>query len=110
MTESSALNPYTQLIQKKCGEICIMLLEKNTAYGNSIFEPLKVFSKSDTLEQIRVRIDDKLSRLMRGKKYKNEDTVLDLVGYLVLYLVQEEYEKSKKSVNVRTLDNYAENL
>lgn len=39
-----------------------MLLAKNAAYGNSALEPVRIFSKADPTEQIRVRIDDKLSR------------------------------------------------
>lgn len=66
-----------------CEEIKAFLIEKNEAYGNSISDPIRVFSKADTLEQINVRIDDKLSRIMRGKEYGQEDTELDLIGYLV---------------------------
>ena len=40
------------------------------------------------MEQIRVRIDDKLSRLARGQA-AGEDVVLDLIGYLVLLRVAE---------------------
>jgi hypothetical protein len=69
-----------------CEEIKNMLIEKNEAYGNSAAEPVRVFSKSDNLEQIRVRIDDKLSRIAKsGEDFDDEDTVLDLIGYLVLY-------------------------
>lgn len=60
------------------------LLAKNEAYGNSALEPVRVFSTSDRVEQLRVRIDDKLSRLKSSLNDDNEDTVLDLMGYLVL--------------------------
>lgn len=36
------------------------------------------------VEQINVRIDDKLSRLARGNEYPGDDTELDLIGYLIL--------------------------
>ena len=36
-----------------------------------------------------MRIDDKLSRLARGTDYADEDTVLDLIGYLVLLRIAE---------------------
>lgn len=62
------------------------LLEKNASYGNSALEPLRIFSKADPAEQIRIRIDDKLSRLARGAEI-GEDTILDLIGYLMLYRV-----------------------
>ena len=65
-----------------------MLKRKNAAYGNSALDPIRCFSKTDAAEQLRVRIDDKLSRLMRGND-AGEDTVLDLIGYLVLLRIAE---------------------
>lgn len=64
-------------------EIESNLLAKNAAYGDSAFNPVRVFSKADPLEQINVRLDDKLSRLMRGDD-AGEDTEADLLGYLIL--------------------------
>jgi len=62
------------------------LVEKNAAYGDSVGRPLRVFSRATADEQIRVRIDDKLSRVARGARGLGdaEDTLLDLVGYLAL--------------------------
>lgn len=71
-------------ISKICFEVEAMLLEKNRAYGNSVAEPLRIFSKATALEAINVRIDDKLSRIARGHEFGQEDTELDLIGYLVL--------------------------
>lgn len=65
-----------------------LLLAKNTAYGNSALDPVRIFSTADPAEQIKVRIDDKLSRLSRGHA-AGEDVVLDLIGYLVLLLIAE---------------------
>ena len=70
-----------------------MLCEKNAAYGNSALEPLRVFSRADSVEQLRVRVDDKLSRLARGGEVAGEDTLLDLIGYLVLLLVAQRQAK-----------------
>lgn len=67
-----------------------MLIQKNRAYGDSALEPVRVFSKSDTVEQIYVRIDDKLSRIERGHEYPGDDTIFDLIGYLVLLLIAKE--------------------
>ena len=78
--------PVAARIAAECDRIKALLLEKNRKYGNSALEPVRVFSKADATEQIRVRIDDKLCRLARGLD-DDEDTVLDLVGYLVLLLV-----------------------
>ena len=65
------------------GQVREMLLAKNAAYGDSAFAPLRMFSRADADEQILVRIDDKISRLLRGSA-AGEDTKLDLIGYLVL--------------------------
>lgn len=70
-----------------CDELKEMLLEKNRKYGDSALNPVRVFSRSDTLEQIRVRIDDKLSRLRNQQHDEDEDVIEDLTGYLVLLQV-----------------------
>jgi len=70
-----------------------MLIAKNQAYGDSALEPVRVFSKSDTIEQLYVRIDDKLSRVQRGHEYPGDDTIFDLVGYLVLLLIAKERDE-----------------
>ena len=64
-----------------------MLLEKNRKYGNSALEPIRVFSKADFLEQIAVRMDDKLSRIKSAQEDDLEDAKLDLIGYLVLEMI-----------------------
>lgn len=80
-----------ELIAEKCNAIRDMLLEKNAKYGSSATNPLRIFSKSDTVEQIKVRIDDKLSRIKNtGLKAADEDTAKDLIGYLILLQVAEE--------------------
>ena len=70
-------------IRAVCQQIADILVSKNRAYGNSALDPVRIFSKADKLEQINVRIDDKLSRIARGRD-NGEDTELDLIGYLVL--------------------------
>lgn len=70
-----------------CDEIKALLLEKNRKYGDSALSPVRIFSKSDPLEQIRVRLDDKLSRLRNQQADEDEDVISDLIGYLVLYQV-----------------------
>lgn len=84
----------TGAIEAKCDAIKRMLVAKNRAYGNSATDPVRIFSRASNDEQLRVRIDDKLSRLARGTTNAiTEDTVLDLVGYLVLLLVSRDREK-----------------
>lgn len=74
-------------VKQILADIAEMLINKNKAYGNSALSPIRIFSKSDTTEQLNVRIDDKLSRLAKGSEYPGDDTVFDLIGYLVLLLV-----------------------
>jgi len=82
-------------IVKACDQICTMLLEKNAKYGNSALEPVRVFSKASTTEQLLVRIDDKLSRIKTtGLQAPDEDTLNDLIGYLILLKIA-----TKKEIN-----------
>ena len=67
-----------------------MLIAKNRAYGDSALEPVRIFSKAENLEQLYVRIDDKLSRVERGHEYPGDDTIKDLIGYLILLLIAKE--------------------
>jgi len=80
---------FEQLVDEQLGQIREILLRKNVGYGNSALEPIRVFSKASPIEQILVRIDDKLSRIRTGTKDR-EDTKRDLIGYLVLLLIAEE--------------------
>lgn len=70
-------------VRNELSSIADLLIEKNRKYGDSALSPVRTFSKADTVEQIKVRIDDKLSRIQRGVG-DDEDTVTDLIGYLVL--------------------------
>lgn len=79
-----------------------LLIEKNRKYGNSAICPARIFSKADSEEQIKVRLDDKLTRISNHQDDDNEDPYLDLVGYLILLLVsrnlkkiENEYENNK---------------
>lgn len=75
-------------IKKVCDEVYELLIDKNNSYGNSAINPIRVFCKADPLVQIESRMDDKLSRLKSGRvSGDNEDTIKDLIGYLILYRV-----------------------
>lgn len=79
-----------KLIADTCDEIKKLLLEKNRKYGNSALEPSRIFSRADPIEQIKVRIDDKLTRLRNAQGDEDEDVVQDLMGYLVLLRVAQK--------------------
>lgn len=72
------------MIIRACEEVQTILLAKNRKYGNSALEPMRVFSKASAIEQLNVRIDDKLSRLASKQPDEDEDVELDLIGYLIL--------------------------
>ena len=68
-------------------ELQDLLEEKNKAYGDSALNPIRLFSRADAQEALRVRIDDKLSRIKNQDIHDNEDSISDLIGYLVLLKV-----------------------
>ena len=70
-----------------CDEIRELLLEKNRKYGDSALNPVRIFSKASTTEQLKVRLDDKLSRLRNAQDDEDEDVVSDLIGYLILFKI-----------------------
>lgn len=79
----------TQLeIAQACDEIKQLLIDKNRKYGDSAMNPVRIFSKSDSVEQLKVRIDDKLNRLKNLQEDETEDTVTDLIGYLILLKIK----------------------
>jgi hypothetical protein len=80
------------LILKVCYEVAEMLISKNRKYGNSALDPVRIFSKADPLEQLRVRMDDKLSRIRSSQDDDTEDAEMDLLGYLVLARVAKRYD------------------
>lgn len=75
---------FPDAVRDETDAIARILIEKNKAYGNSALDPVRIFSDASPEEQLLVRIDDKLSRLQRGTDYADEDTVTDLIGYLIL--------------------------
>jgi uncharacterized protein (DUF302 family) len=90
ITYENVKTPTQSLIETTCDSIKALLVEKNRKYGNSALSPCRVFAKSDTLEQIRVRIDDKLNRIMNQQQDEDEDVINDLIGYLILYKVAKQ--------------------
>ena len=96
-----------KLIEKVTEDIKELLLEKNRAYGNSALNPKNVFSQGDVFESLGSRIDDKLMRIQNvGVNDETEDTLSDLIGYLILYkvaLIKEKndaYEGDKEIVGM----------
>ena len=75
-----------QDITRVCDQVKELLLAKNRKYGDSAINPCRILSKSSPVEQILVRIDDKLNRISQGQGLlgDDEDVIQDLIGYFVL--------------------------
>ena len=82
--------PSGNAILMNCMAIAQMLIEKNISYGDSALDPVRIFSKADPVEQLHVRIDDKLSRLMKGTDYPGDNDIDDLIGYLILLKIAKD--------------------
>ena len=86
-------------------EVQQLLVKKNVKYGNSALEPSRIFSKANAHEQLLVRIDDKLNRIKNwGKQDVDEDTLLDLMGYLVLLRINMKHETGSNDIRGHILD------
>jgi len=81
------------MLGKILQDIGDLLIEKNIKYGDSALNPVRIFSKADPQEQIKIRIDDKISRLVRGDALKeDEDVVMDLIGYFIILQMCKKYD------------------
>jgi hypothetical protein len=79
--------PQTKFIQdldEVIGGIRAVLIDKNRKYGDSVLSPKRIFSRASLMEQIDVRLDDKISRLASAQGDDAEDAELDLLGYLLI--------------------------
>ena len=76
---------FSEKLDIEVETISNLLKEKNKAYGNSALNPTNIFSKLNDTESLCARIDDKIARIKnKGINDKTEDTVDDLIGYLLL--------------------------
>ena len=84
-------------ISAVCNDIKELLLYKNKQYGDSALNPSRIFSKASAVEQILVRIDDKLNRIKKGAGLvgEDEDVIQDLIGYLVLLKIGLNHKKTQ---------------
>jgi hypothetical protein len=82
-TTSDKINMVTVAIRK-------LLQEKNKRYGDSALNPLGAFSKLSAEDAIRIRLDDKLKRVMNSDELRKND-VADIIGYLVLLSVAKDW-------------------
>lgn len=73
-------------IEEVTSGMCELLKEKNKRYGDSALNPKNVFFKGDATNSIRIRLDDKIGRVMNSNEIRVND-ICDLIGYEVLLLI-----------------------
>jgi hypothetical protein len=66
-----------------------LLIEKNRRYGDAALNPKNVFSKLPAGEAIKIRLDDKLGRIVANGGEPRKNDFSDLIGYLILYCVSQ---------------------
>lgn len=85
-------------IKKITDDLRDTLLTKNRDYGNSVLQPPYLKPDLDIDSAILVRMSDKINRLrnlFQGEQQPEvqesiNDTILDLAGYCVMFLVQRQ--------------------
>lgn len=77
-------NEFIDDLDRVLAEMRATMIDKNRKYGDSALSPVRIFSKANSIEQIRVRLDDKISRMASGQQDEDEDVEQDLMGYLLL--------------------------
>lgn len=80
-------------IVEECDYVRDALLEEIQECNTLTLNPIQFFSTVDKLEQIRVKLDDKLNCLINQQGDKNETVLFDLVKYLVLYRVTKRIQE-----------------
>ena len=76
--------PSGSKIMRACLDIMEMLIKKNVSYGDSALSPVRIFAQSDNVEQIKIRIDDKINRVKNNQGFAGDNDIDDLIGYLIL--------------------------
>lgn len=75
-------------IKNVCDNISELLIYKNQKYGNSALQPNNIFYKGNAETSILIRLDDKIGRIKNNPDNElRYNDVIDIIGYLVLYLV-----------------------
>lgn len=107
---SAQLGDFAADLDAVLAQVRAVLIEKNKRYGDSALNPVRVFSRASAQEQIRVRLDDKLSRLARGTHdtADTEDAELDALGYLVLLRIARMRESQEYLTGLVSSDLTAE--
>jgi hypothetical protein len=86
-------------IETMCDDLKMFLMKKNSQYGSSTLDPLNIFKQLSRSAKVESRIEDKIARLKNIDRDSEMDafidTIRDLAGYLILYLIILEEEKNE---------------
>jgi hypothetical protein len=88
--------PSGNLIISTCLDIMEMLIKKNVSYGDSALSPVRIFAQSDNIEQIKIRIDDKINRVKNNQGFAGDNDIDDLIGYLILLKIAIDKDRAKE--------------
>ncbi len=73
-------------------------LIKNDRYNDSALKPIAIFSKTSSNEQIKCRLDDKISRVKNSSELRKNDCA-DIIGYVVLLMISEGWTEFEDLVD-----------
>jgi hypothetical protein len=88
--------PSGPKIMTACLEMMEMLIKKNVSYGDSAISPVRIFAQSDSIEQIKIRIDDKINRVKNNQGFAGDNDIDDLIGYLILLKIAIDKNRPKE--------------
>ena len=96
---SKSLTESQMKIVEICDSMKDLLLYKNQKYGDSALNPNNIFYKGNSINSIKIRLDDKIGRIKNCEETRIND-VADVIGYCTLLLVsigvtKEDFEKLK---------------
>ena len=87
MTKIEDINSFNTLVNKTLSDIVDHVIDKNRKYGNSALSPIRIMSSASTVEQLYIRLDDKLNRIINRQNDEDEDIPFDIAGYFILIYV-----------------------
>ena len=98
VTQESTLTPLQQRMASQSRRILDLLLRKNRDYGSSVFMSPEFAPEMSPESAVRVRLGDKTARIRNLLASSNasvvsesvDDTIDDMIGYLILWRVIRE--------------------
>lgn len=100
MSSESAAQSLPDAVAEWLQTVADTVRSRHATYGDSATDPIRVFSNSPVDEQLRVRIDDKLSRVARGTG-ATPDTLVDLAGYIAILAVVQHRAEAAAEAHLR---------